>query len=413
MLAAALSFGTTEMPITRRQVGFVSDLIALIDRNLRTTVTIPTSGLPTFFSDEKHTVLLSTEDAKVYHAALTQLVSIAGKQDNLSRRGAELFLQKTLLLALDPAARESQSLEERTNSAISGLLVSLNSPVREYRCYLPIKNLSPDDLPFHLGAARFAVFDQAEYSTPYEGANKKFLGTVGIHMGVHSMDADAAKMKFRRICQQAVDTMNFFSDLVPYNHGWLCQPEDPVGASVDIVLDDGPTWLRDSERIAPYTPFSFGAVYKEKWLARSLRRVQHLYASPHNEVTEIILSCLQWAGRATVARRREESFLLYAIALETMILPIQDTELNYRLATRVARLIGASQHRRKVRERITGLYRVRSKIVHSGSYEVTDSDLGAIRKVAKACALAVLSKKSIGVLSKAKELDAWFEERAG
>ena len=63
-----------------------------------------------------------------------------------------------------------------------------------------------------------------------------------------------------------------------------------------------------------------------------------------------VISSLQWADRATVERRREQAFLLYAIALESLVLADEDKqELKYRLRVPVAHLLGEDEQKRDLK----------------------------------------------------------------
>ena len=123
-----------------------------------------------------------------------------------------------------------------------------------------------------------------------------------------------------------------------------------------------------------------------------------------------MLASFRWAGRATVELRREQSFLLFAIALESAVLPLKtNQELSFRLAVRTARLLGkTAAEREEMQKAVRDLYGLRSKIVHSGSYEVTDEDLGQLRTLTKRALIRLLQRKSAWQ-EKPKTLDDWFD----
>jgi len=80
-----------------------------------------------------------------------------------------------------------------------------------------------------------------------------------------------------------------------------------------------------------------------------LSHKQILGADHRTEIEEKILASIQWAGRAAVKlqERREEAFLHYAIALETIMLGRkQDAELTYRLSMRTALFVGDTPEER-------------------------------------------------------------------
>jgi hypothetical protein len=133
------------------------------------------------------------------------------------------------------------------------------------------------------------------------------------------------------------------------------------------------------------------------------------------EAEERLLAAFRWAGRATVAARPEEAFLLYAIALESLILGPTDGkrgELTYQLKVRAARLLARVLDRRtKISTRVQELYDVRSAIAHAGSREVDDVDLNGMRQLAKASIIAFLDRRDLLAMTH-KELRDWFDAQA-
>ena len=124
---------------------------------------------------------------------------------------------------------------------------------------------------------------------------------------------------------------------------------------------------------------------------------------------QMLHASIMWAGRASVEPTREQSFLLFAIALEAIVLPKQGQELSYRLALRVARLLGrSSKSRHEILETTKKLYDVRSKIVHSGSYEVTDENLARLRSVVLTVLIRLLRRRKLWRMSP-DQLHDWWE----
>lgn len=100
-------------------------------------------------------------------------------------------------------------------------------------------------------------------------------------------------------------------------------------------------------------PFSNFSMSKEAIVALKPygweRASQILAKEKRTEMEDRILAAMRWAGRATVTEMRdkdkkgtflvaEQAFLLYAIALESLLLK-KDTELSYRLSLRGAHLL--------------------------------------------------------------------------
>jgi hypothetical protein len=122
------------------------------------------------------------------------------------------------------------------------------------------------------------------------------------------------------------------------------------------------------------------------------------------------LAAISLAGRATVDVRKEEAFLLYAIALESLVLIEGDKEeLKYRLQIRIAHLLGNTvEGRRELSSEVGRLYNIRSQIVHSGRFQVTDSDLSLMRSIAKNCIMRLIIDDTFTTMSSVDDIVLWF-----
>jgi len=105
---------------------------------------------------------------------------------------------------------------------------------------------------------------------------------------------------------------------------------------------------------------------------------------------------------------------LYAIALESLILIENDREeLTYRLRTRIAHLLGGENYskRGKIAKQVRDLYTIRSRIVHSDKYQVTDADLNLIRYITKASILRILNDEPFSSMTSIQQLVEWFDKK--
>jgi Apea-like HEPN len=138
--------------------------------------------------------------------------------------------------------------------------------------------------------------------------------------------------------------------------------------------------------------------------------LSQMLVSPETEFNLRVLRAYQFAGAACVDSHPERSFLMYAIALESAPLG-KDTksELTYQLGSRVAHLIGKELTGRKlVLETVGELYDRRSRIVHSGDYGVSRTEVSLIH-------FAPLAMLAIGPAfsgcQTSVDLDGWFKDR--
>ena len=142
-------------------------------------------------------------------------------------------------------------------------------------------------------------------------------------------------------------------------------------------------------------------------------KITDLLTKKRNGLEDRLISAIQWAGKATVEGKKEEAFLLYAISLESLVLlDNEKEELTYRLRTRVAHLLGKDlENRKKISAKVRDLYEIRSKIVHSGWFQVTDADLSLMRLYSKGCILHILNDEPFSSMNSINSLVEWFNER--
>jgi hypothetical protein len=127
-----------------------------------------------------------------------------------------------------------------------------------------------------------------------------------------------------------------------------------------------------------------------------------------------IVNALSWAGRATVERRSEQAFLLYAIALEALLAkPTARQGVTGRFALRTAHLLGETpEARRETYEEMQRLYELRSALVHAGdSSTLDDDDLRTMRQVTYAALVRVLTGPRFVAMRTAQEFDRWLDDR--
>jgi hypothetical protein len=232
---------------------------------------------------------------------------------------------------------------------------------------------------------------------------------------VRSKDRKAATLLGERVVRMTVDCINFLADLVPYNFGWLYLPGEAASVAIcSPVLSEGGSFLLQSSRRGPELDFSVETLKNASRLQPLVRKVDKLLKTGQRRPTDqLYLSAIQWAGRATVEPRREEAFLLFAIALESLILPTSDPiELTYRLRVRTAHLLGATaRERERISDETRKLYTIRSKIVHNGYYEITEVELSRVKRMAQQAILALLGSRTAQTCRDKKALDTWFENK--
>ena len=393
-----------------------------------------------FFSSKEYGALfLDGEDAELYRACLRRLVEGSEQGERISKKTIESLMQDAILKSLDTENKNPEmSFDERVSISLSDLKTALLEKPRVYEVYYPIHGLAADGLPINFGDSLFTVFDDTQKYRFYSLAEdpeysqediekrrlvvddligQDLIGKPAIVAEVLATDSQAAVNLALKKIQQTIDVINFFTDLLNFPSSFLYLPseKDPAVVSIPVMnLGDKPSFTVSKQRVGPLGNIPLDKLFllaSERNLG--LQRVSFLLCKDRRGLEEQIISSIQWAGRATTERRKEESFLLYAIALESLILSdTPPTELVFRLRTRVAHLLGKNLSARKeISAKVSGLYGIRSKIVHSGTFQVTDADYGLMRTVTKGSILRILNDKTFSSMKKIDELISWFRDQ--
>jgi len=146
----------------------------------------------------------------------------------------------------------------------------------------------------------------------------------------------------------------------PYNHGWLYFPWEaaPTGEQPSLETQMAVTMSVSMRR--PRAPFSVEHLRESRSLFGDFRRLGRLCDAAKPKTAA---GCLRTPsnGRASNSEpKREEGYLLFAIALESAVLPTEHPELNYRLSRRVSALLTQkSAAESELRSQVGRLYGIR------------------------------------------------------
>jgi hypothetical protein len=397
------------------------------------------SGLVAWREEEGTLTLDERETAQYTRctAVLRDATYLAGT--GVSKRALEGAVQRAIFVVLDMPRKRSPNVSERVNFAIEELGALLKSAPSLHRVVLRVEGLADDSVPWKVGEVEFAKFDEsharrflqamARPDVPESKDREELENVAGATVGIVEVDAldwRAAESLARAKLRRTLDVINFYSDLLPHNRGYLGLPGD--GARVHVVV---PQLKRKDDQRQSYHTNHYWVGPRSDLSLRKLSdadlrgglgfaHVSRLLGERRTKFQEQLVSSLQWAGRATVLglhervqERRQEAFLLYAVALESFVLIEGDPgELSYRLRFRVAHLLGeTAEERHALFERVGELYSVRSKIVHRGQLLVTDTDFWAMRRLTKSCLVRACTSDEFTGMREGKDLVDWFNSR--
>ncbi|GEM_PF-981835 len=391
-----------------------------------------------FGSADEGNVVLDHKEAKEYRECLDELYNSKEIQKKHGKRAVEILMQEAILHALDlNNKRCDKPFESRLSEAVKELKSKLQVNPKRWVVHMRVEGLAKEGLSYKFGKVRFWVADEHNLgelkdkcgaipdrgTVPSESLNsyidKYFLNHPIASIEVSACDAEAARFTAWRELRLAVDVVNFCSKLInrPGLLAWAyfvgeLQPAKEIVLAYEI---EGSSCHSTFRYVGPFASISLKDMEPSGVEDPVFCRISKILAADHRtEIEEKILASIQWAGRAEVElqQRREEAFLHYAIALETIMLGRQqDVELTYRLSMRTALLAGDTPEKRvEIKKEIRELYGIRSKIVHSGLYEVTDDDVAKIRSLVVTCIMRILTKEPFISMTEEKQIDDWFDQ---
>ena len=376
---------------------------------------------------------LNSEGREKYQCVLQRILNKFPEED-ISESAIGWALKTAIFECVDIPESGDEKLPARVEKALEKLRKFLEASPEEYECWVEVSGLDPSSLPEAFGAVRFVVFDEEQIHrietknagdqkvkpvTIGRGLTKSLSGKTTAVVEVKAHDRNAAEKLAKRKVRTTLECINFFSDLRPASQApcqFLSVGRKPPSTSGRLIVSSSSEVLYISKILndEPATPFSLVRLRSraDGKISEAISRTEELLKKRGtNEVEDLLLMSVCLGGRAEVKRMREESFLMFMIALECLILPKQDTELSYRLSQRAAWFLGNTPDERKdIKKLIKELYNIRSKIVHGGGYEVPEEKYHQAYQVAKISILKILTNQDISGLSSLDKLDDWFEK---
>jgi len=372
-------------------------------------------------------LMLTDDDAQQYRKCVNEVhKEAAGKNEQISRSAVESIIQQAMLKALDP---EHTSNEKDPSKRLAAALATMEKELREkpvtWEIYFPVDGLLTDNLPYKFGRCTFYLADDAFMGSLEERLRKSFgsdtdtsrvqkiiAGKTGVVTSEDAVDKDAAEMLARNRIRRTLDVLSFFSNLggTPRSQIIFAEDAGPKRLNPFVFCERKTEGWMPSEWVGPIAPFSFNATFLDQ--AGQAEASAILQADEPTEFQGRIISALQWAGRASVEPRNEEAFLLFAIALESLLMAREDkSELTEKLALRAAHVIAIPKGRLRVYREVKRLYAIRSQIVHSGHAEVGEADLSLVRFYVRVALLTMLRNSKFAGMASDSDLMDWFRAK--
>jgi hypothetical protein len=359
-----------------------------------------------------------------------------------SREGVDHFLQDAVFHSLDIAQKSPESFDKRLETALQTLKESLVQPLKPWKFYHVVLGLDVSDANRNIGKVEFfhgspeileqillqinditdeslnTAEEKESLKGIYEEQVRRFFEGVAIAgLTVTAGDLEAARRLVHEELQTTLDVINFYT-LSVYSQNLRVRvflPGDAIGTqSLNISFREDEGFNIQRPRHGPLVNFSLSSINEHRAKSIGLTRLSEILSKPApNDIEKRLLAAVRIAGKAVSSIRREDAFLLHAIALESVLVGGKEiTDLTYKLSTRCAHLLGTDLEKRKIiKKEVAGLYGIRSAIVHRGENNFTDSDFFRIRSYTQNVLVSLLTKDELKDFTKKEELNYWFDER--
>jgi len=396
------------------------------------------------FKADFGSLALSREDVEKQEQVISMLHNaVKGKVgEKWSRKGIDKLLQNAIFLALDISQTSSNQFTQRLESAIQQLKSSLIEPLKSWEFYYVILGLDVNNGERKIGNTNFFQADEKNlqqilkrlnditddsahkpeekegFKEIYEQQIHRFFGGAAVaFLNVYAGDLEAARKLALEELQITLDVINFYA-LSFYSDDLRVRtflPGDAVGTqSLNIAFVGEENLNLEFPSHGPLVNFSLSLLDEEHSKQLGLTRLEKILVnSVRSEIEKRLLAAVRIAGKAVSSIRREDAFLLYAIALESILVGgKEDKDLTYLLSTRSAHLLGKDLEKRKViKKEIADLYGIRSAIVHQGENNFADKYFFKIRRYTRNILVTLLTKDEFKEFKKKEELNQWFDDR--
>ena len=389
-----------------------------------------------FERNELGSLNLNYEEALHYHKCLRNLIKISVKDDDLSLKKVENAFQETLLKALC-VNTSSISEDLRISEILQDLKQKITAKRITYRCYIPICGISEGGLPLSIGQIEFIVFDdllvnnfqervakhpiekEAKWEMLKNNIDTNFYKKVFSVVTVEAKDNESAQVIAIKKTRKILDILNFFSALVPYNpNAWAYLSGDSGSHWFETIIlneNDGVSLNIGRKRLGSLQKLEIPRIIESDVKDNiGFSHINNLLKKNNlNKFEQALITAIQWIGRAVIANRREDAFLFYAIALESIVLVDNEkAELSYRLRIRIAHLITSTpKNRKEVVNAVRELYNLRSKLVHDGKYQITDLELNSMKSISIRCIQRLCIDPIFQNITSPEDFSDWLEDQ--
>lgn len=356
-------------------------------------------------------LVLRDEAAVDYLEMLDQVSEIVGPDATWSRASLDDLLVECIVnVATAPFENRTESIRNQADRLVTQLKTSPN----RWNVDMAVAGLSSDCAGLVFGSVQFLLDTVQNHARLEENGEPKSVSSVFARICVEAIDTESARNKAGPMADQHLAVLNaLFSDWQPSRiHLFRGEAKPVFHESITRTAKVG-----DQNATTNFGSKLTGTILsRNEWSGflsvRGGSLVSQLLMKDDTFARRVIAGYVT-AGTACVESKPDLAFLLFAIALESVILGKQaKTEITYQLSARVAHLLAQTlDQRRSLVKQVNDLYRLRSAIVHSGKNDVSETDAYSIRSVCLRSLQTLATSPNFTSMNGVEELDQWFADQ--
>lgn len=397
--------------------------------------------------------------ADLHRSSIEALEAVHGRNPNTRLvspgRAREILgdvLQQTFPRSKAATTVPRATFERRLSKALSAARRVLREPPQTWAVSVRVDGFHPTVLPVALGTVSFhegttergtalaaAIADleptptlrrrwRAPHSIEAENRTREtarkevaasFTGGAVASLEVRAGDKETAERIGIARVRETLDVINFFSSFLDHPRERqgraYCAPDGPresVVWMIRSVTGKGLTWRPpDPGRmlVTAFDPKSPLATECGLPLVDEMLR-----SEARTDLQQRIVTGLAWAGRAKIEFRPEQAFVLYAIALESLLAKHgARAGVMTRVPLRATQLLGGSrEYRKQLHARVERLYDLRNAIVHSGhAADLQVVDVEDMRDLANRALTSMLLHPPYLKFRSVRDFDEWLDDQ--
>ncbi|OKY78305.1 MAG: hypothetical protein BTN85_0793 [Candidatus Methanohalarchaeum thermophilum] len=300
-------------------------------------------------------------------------------KENYSKSDIERFLNNEL-----------ESVDEKSD--LKDLLKSISrrfTNLRKYEVFIPIYNLEAGNEVFEYKNCRIKEFSdsirgrilEARYPDEisemandrvkdyYEGAA---VAIIDIRRGSYNKAMEDSK----KVLNEVVDILYFFKNFL-YSESlrpMIGLTDNLAGLQSFFAINKKDQGLSSrQERKGALASYRLGQLF-DKFDQSLIESVKSCFVNSGG-IQNRVERCIHWVGKAERAESEEDEFIMYIIALESL-LGNEKTNITFNLSKRVSFILGEDlEDRNEVFDSVKKVYDKRGDLVHGEDTELTKKDL--------------------------------------